>query len=100
MQTLCAKRVLQVSLRERLLQSDAVHVLFVEPEVWTPIRTLQVDILQHLGCSLNVAYCFGAFEERSCVGVVLEMCAGGELWSRIKAGHSEKGRTPCSTCII
>mmetsp|Transcript_18592 Transcript_18592/g.56153 ORF Transcript_18592/g.56153 Transcript_18592/m.56153 type:complete len:489 (-) Transcript_18592:1324-2790(-) len=50
----------------------------------------EVDILQHLGCSLNVAYCFGAFEESSCVGLVLEMCEGGELWSRIKADHSER----------
>lgn len=54
----------------------------------------QVDILQHLGCSLNVAYCFGAFEESSCVGLVLEMCEGGELWSRIKADHSERGVLP------
>lgn len=47
----------------------------------------EVDILQHLGCSLNVAYCYGAFEESTCVGVVLEMCSGGELWSRITFGE-------------
>ena len=61
-------------------------------------RALQVDILQHLGCSLNVAYCYGAFEESSCVGVVLELCAGGELWSRVKMGaYTERGAPPASS---
>jgi hypothetical protein len=53
---------------------------------------LQVDILQHLGPSLNVAYCYGAYEEQGCVGVVMELLTGGELFSRIRAGqYSEKG---------
>lgn len=52
----------------------------------------QVDILQHLGPSLNVAYCYGAYEERGCVGIVMELLTGGELFSRIREGHySEKG---------
>ena len=52
----------------------------------------QVDILQHLGASLNVAYCYGAYEQPQCVGIVMELLSGGELWSRIRQGHySEAG---------
>ena len=52
----------------------------------------QVDILQHLGASLNVAFCYGAYEQPQCVGVVMELLSGGELWSRIRKGHySEAG---------
>jgi calcium-dependent protein kinase len=55
----------------------------------------QVDILQHLGPSLNVAYCYGAYEEKGCVGIVMELLAGGELFSRIRTGqYSEKGAHP------
>ena len=51
-----------------------------------------MDILQHLGPSLNVAYCYGAYEEKGCVGVVMELLTGGELFSRIRTGqYSEKG---------
>ncbi len=51
-----------------------------------------MDILQHLGPSLNVAYCYGAFEEHRCVGIVMELLTGGELFSRIRTGcYSEKG---------
>lgn len=61
---------------------------------------LQVDILQHLGCSLNVASCYGAFEESTCVGVVLELCSGGELWSSIKFGeYTERGGWAASVPI-
>lgn len=53
-----------------------------------------MDILQHLGPSLNVAYCYGAFEEQKCVGIVMELLTGGELFSRIRTGHySEKGES-------
>ncbi len=56
----------------------------------------QVDILQHLGASLNVAYCYGAYEQPQCVGVVMELLSGGELWSRIRKGHySEAGALGC-----
>ena len=56
---------------------------------------LQVDILQHLGASLNVAYCYGAYEQPQCVGIVMELLSGGELWSRIRKGHySETGGRP------
>ncbi len=48
--------------------------------------------MQHLGSSLNIAYCYGAYEEAKCVGLVMELLTGGELFSRIRAEHySEKG---------
>ena len=54
--------------------------------------TPQVDVLQHVGASLNVAYCYGVFEQPQCVGIVIELLSGGELWSRIRAEHySEAG---------
>lgn len=66
--------------KDGFLESDFVRRVYHE-----------VDILQHLGCSLNVAYCYGVYEESTCVGIVLELCGGGELWSRIKVGkYSER----------
>ncbi len=54
----------------------------------------QVDVLQHLGASLNVAYCYGAYEQPQCVGIVMELLSGGELWSRIRNGqYSEAGES-------
>lgn len=55
----------------------------------------EVDVLSHLGPSLGVIYFFGAFEDSKAVYLVLELCTGGELWSRIKRGHySEQGKLP------
>lgn len=44
----------------------------------------EVDICNHLGRSLNVAYMYGAFEDAQSVSLVMELCTGGELWDRIK----------------
>jgi len=57
----------------------------------------QVDILQHLGASLNVAYCYGAYEQAQCVGIVMELLSGGELWSRIRKGHYSEAGAPYKT---
>ena len=54
-----------------------------------------MDVLQHLGASLNVAFCYGAYEQPQCVGIVMELLSGGELWSRIRKGYySEAGELP------
>lgn len=45
----------------------------------------EVDIGNHLGPSLNVAYLYGAFENETSVDLVMELCTGGELWDKIKA---------------
>lgn len=45
----------------------------------------EVDICNHLGRSLNVAYLYGAYEDEANVDLVMELCSGGELWDRIKA---------------
>jgi hypothetical protein len=59
-----------------------------------PLVPHQVDILQHLGASLNVAYCYGAYEQPQCVGIVMELLSGGELWSRIRKGHYSEAGDP------
>ena len=51
-----------------------------------------MDVLQHVGASLNVAYCYGVYEQPECVGIVMELLSGGELWSSILLGNfSEAG---------
>lgn len=45
----------------------------------------EVDICNHLGRSLNVAYLYAAYEDKDNVDLVMELCSGGELWDAIKA---------------
>ncbi len=42
----------------------------------------EVDICNHLGRSLNVCYLYETFEDDTCVDLVMELCAGGQLWDR------------------
>jgi calcium-dependent protein kinase len=44
----------------------------------------EVDICNHLGRSLNVAYLYGAYEDDVNVDLVMELCTGGELWDAIQ----------------
>ena len=46
-----------------------------------------MDILNHLGRSLSVAYLYDVYEDDVCVDLVLELCEGGQLWRRIKRGR-------------
>jgi len=49
---------------------------------------LQHSIAQHstpslVVCrSLNVCYLYEAFEDESCVDLVMELCTGGQLWDK------------------
>ena len=45
----------------------------------------EVDICNHLGRALNVAYLYGAYEDAENVYLVMELCSGGELWDAIRA---------------
>lgn len=49
----------------------------------------EVDICNHLGRSLNVAYLYAAYEDEKHIDLVMELCTGGELWDAIRArgGH-------------
>ncbi|KAG2500226.1 hypothetical protein HYH03_001804 [Edaphochlamys debaryana] len=46
----------------------------------------EVDIYNHVGHSLNVAYMYGAYETKVRVELVMELCTGGELWTRVQRG--------------
>ncbi|DBA71563.1 hypothetical protein WJX79_004862 [Trebouxia sp. C0005] len=57
------------------------------------VRRIQheVDIYNHIGRSLNVAYLYGAYEDSKNVMLVMELCKGGEMWNRVRSGrYSEK----------
>lgn len=43
----------------------------------------EIDILQLLDFHF-ITHCFGVFETPTCIGIVLEFCAGGELYNRMK----------------
>ena len=43
----------------------------------------EVDIGNHLGRSLNIAYVYEAFEDDDKVDIVMELCTGGTLWDAI-----------------
>ncbi|KAK9868544.1 hypothetical protein WJX84_003705 [Apatococcus fuscideae] len=47
----------------------------------------EVDIYNHIGHSLNTAYLYRVYEDQDHVDLVLELCSGGELWSRIQVNH-------------
>ncbi|KAG2438581.1 hypothetical protein HXX76_005131 [Chlamydomonas incerta] len=50
----------------------------------------EVDIYNHLGRSLNVAYLYGAWETPVHVQLVMELCTGGELWTRVQRGKYDE----------
>eukprot|EP00878_Enallax_costatus_P017437 GHUV01018315.1.p1 GENE.GHUV01018315.1~~GHUV01018315.1.p1 ORF type:complete len:541 (+),score=186.60 GHUV01018315.1:610-2232(+) len=46
----------------------------------------EVDVFRHMGQSLNVIHLIEAYEDDVCVDLVMELAAGGSLWSRINRG--------------
>jgi hypothetical protein len=63
----------------------------------------EVDIYRHLGQSLNVAHLYEAYEDESCVDMVLQLCTGGwwpwccscATWRRAAAAAVQVGHVPC-----
>eukprot|EP00238_Polyblepharides_amylifera_P014149 CAMPEP_0196580708 /NCGR_PEP_ID=MMETSP1081-20130531/30201_1 /TAXON_ID=36882 /ORGANISM="Pyramimonas amylifera, Strain CCMP720" /LENGTH=576 /DNA_ID=CAMNT_0041900663 /DNA_START=686 /DNA_END=2416 /DNA_ORIENTATION=+ len=48
-----------------------------------------------MGPSLSVAYLFKVFEDEDKVYMVMEMCEGGPLWNRVKAGQYNEAQAAC-----
>ena len=46
----------------------------------------EADVYAAMGQSLNVAHLEAAFEDDVAVDLVLELCAGGSMWARIRRG--------------
>lgn len=51
----------------------------------------EVDIGNHLGRSLNIAYVYQAFEDDEKVDIVMELCTGGTLWDAIVCPDDTNG---------
>lgn len=62
----------------------------------------EIQILLHLGGHTNVVQMFGAYEDKSYIHLVMEVCAGGELFDRIaEKGHfSEKAAADVMRTIV
>jgi len=55
----------------------------------------EVDIGNHLGRSLNIAYVYEVYEDDTQVDIVMEMCTGGTLWDAIVRGERYTGEDLC-----
>lgn len=73
----------------------------VTPEDIEDVRR-EVQILLHLAGHANVVQLFGAYEDKSYIHLVMECCAGGELFDRIAdRGHfSEKAAADVMRTIV
>lgn len=62
----------------------------------------EIQIMQHLSGQQNIVEFKGAYEDRQSVHVVMELCAGGELFDRIIAqGHySERAASGICRSIV
>jgi calcium-dependent protein kinase len=62
----------------------------------------EIQIMQHLSGQANIVEFKGAYEDRQSVHVVMELCAGGELFDRIIAqGHySERAASGICRSIV
>ncbi|XP_043690240.1 calcium-dependent protein kinase 2-like [Telopea speciosissima] len=62
----------------------------------------EIQIMQHLSGQPNIVEFKGAFEDRQSVHVVMELCAGGELFDRIiaKGHYSEKAAAHTFKSIV
>jgi len=58
----------------------------------------EIQILQHLSGQPNIVEFKGAFEDRFSVHLVMELCAGGELFDRIIAQGHYSERAAASIC--
>ncbi len=55
----------------------------------------EVDIGNHLGRSLNIAYVYEVYEDDKQVDIVMELCTGGTLWDAIVGGERYTGEDLC-----
>lgn len=62
----------------------------------------EVQIMHHLAGDPNVVKLKGAFEDKAAVHLVMELCAGGELFDRIvaKGSYSEKDAAAMCRTIV
>lgn len=58
----------------------------------------EIQIMQHLSGQNNIVEFKGAFEDRYSVHLVMELCAGGELFDRIIAQGQYSERAAASMC--
>lgn len=58
----------------------------------------EIQIMQHLSGQSNIVEFKGAFEDRYSVHLVMELCAGGELFDRIIAEGHYSERAAASIC--
>ncbi|KAI3673807.1 hypothetical protein L6452_39937 [Arctium lappa] len=58
----------------------------------------EIQIMQHLSGQANVVEFKGAYEDKSCVHLVMEVCEGGELFDRIIAKGHYSERAAASIC--
>ncbi|KAL2495392.1 Calcium-dependent protein kinase 21 [Forsythia ovata] len=58
----------------------------------------EVHIMQHLSGQLNIVEFKGAYEDRQSVHVLMELCAGGELFDRIIAQGHYSERAAADLC--
>ncbi|XP_074569628.1 calcium-dependent protein kinase 2-like [Curcuma longa] len=62
----------------------------------------EIQIMQHLTGQANVVEFKGAYEDKSSVNLVMELCAGGELFDRIiaKGHYSERAAATMCRAIV
>lgn len=62
----------------------------------------EVQIMHHLAGDPNVVKLKGAYEDKAAVHLVMELCAGGELFDRIvaKGSYSEKDAAAMCRTIV
>jgi calcium-dependent protein kinase len=58
----------------------------------------EIQIMQHLSGQPNIVEFCGAYEDKSSVHVVMELCAGGELFDRIIAKGHYSERAAATVC--
>ncbi|XP_064970392.1 calcium-dependent protein kinase 2 isoform X2 [Musa acuminata AAA Group] len=62
----------------------------------------EIQIMQHLTGQANIVEFKGAYEDRNSVNLVMELCAGGELFDRIiaKGHYSERAAAAICRAIV
>ncbi|XP_074590059.1 calcium-dependent protein kinase 2-like [Curcuma longa] len=62
----------------------------------------EVQIMQHLSGQANIVEFRGAYEDRNSVNVVMELCAGGDLFDRIsaKGDYSEREAAAVARAVV
>ncbi|PPD85442.1 hypothetical protein GOBAR_DD17599 [Gossypium barbadense] len=58
----------------------------------------EVQIMQHLSGQPNIVEFKGVYEDKDCVHIVMELCAGGELFDRIIAQGHYSERAAAAIC--